>query len=47
MIYTINFDLFIDDDNIYSENDLRDFLRERISGSAIGVKHVKLIDIND
>lgn len=47
MIYTISFDLFIDSDEIFSDDQIKDFLRERLGGSAVSFIDVNRIEVND
>ena len=44
MHYTIIFDLYIDDDKILSEEEIKDVVGELINE---GVNNIRLIDVND
>lgn len=47
MTYTVSFDLFVDGDEVLSETEIKEFLKEELDSSAIGVNNIKLIEIND
>lgn len=47
MTYTIKFDLFVDDDNILSDNEIAEFLKDRIDTPTIDVDNVQVLEVND
>lgn len=47
MIYTIKFDLGIDDENIISETELNDAVSEALRVICADVSDFKLLEVND
>lgn len=47
MVYTIQMDLYIDDDEIYSDEDIRNTIEEIMSVASVSVDHIKIIEVND
>lgn len=47
MIYTVMFDLEIEDDEIYSEEQVREYIKAGLNDSITTVKNVKLMEVND
>lgn len=47
MTYTIKLDLFIDEEGVSDDEAIKDFIKECIDSSAIGVSNIQVLDIND
>ena len=47
MIYTIKFNLDIDDDNIATDDEIKSIMEQVFESINAGVSDVKVIDIND
>ena len=47
MVYTVQMDLYIDDDEIYSDEDISNIIEESMSVVSASVDHIKVIEIND
>lgn len=47
MTYTIKFDLNIDTDDVLSDEEVYDYLRERLESPTIDVKDVQVLEVND
>lgn len=47
MTYTIKFDLFLDDDNIYSDEEMARILEDILSSVSINVNNVRILEVND
>ena len=47
MVYTVQMDLYIDDDEIYSDEDISNIIEESMSVASASVDHIKVIEIND
>lgn len=47
MIYTVQLDLFINSDEIYSEEEIKECIEHQLNLTAIETKNIKLIEIND
>lgn len=46
MVYTVQIDLYIDDDEIYSDEDISNIIEECMC-VASSVDHIKVIEVND
>ena len=47
MVYTVQMDLYIDDDEIYSDEDISNIIEESMSVISTSVDHIRVIEIND
>ena len=47
MVYTVQMDLYIDDDEIYSDEDISNIIEESMSVASASVDHIKIIEVND
>ena len=47
MVYTIQLDLVIDDDEIYSDETIKDIIEEGMNCISATARDIKVIDIND
>ena len=47
MVYTVQMDLYIDDDEIYSDEDISNIIEESMSVASASVDHIKVIEVND
>ena len=47
MVYTIQMDLYIDDDEIYSDEVIKEVIEESMSVSSASVDHIRVIEVND
>lgn len=47
MNYIISFELYVDSDEILSEEQIKKFLKDSMDNPAISVSNVKLIEVND
>ena len=47
MVYTVQMDLYIDDDEIYSDKDISNIIEESMSVASASVDHIKVIEVND
>lgn len=47
MVYTIQMDLYIDDDEIYSDEDISNVIEESISVTSASVDNIRVIEVND
>lgn len=47
MIYTIKFDMCIDDDEIIDDETIKDFLKDHMGSASIDVYDIEILDIND
>ena len=47
MVYTVQMDLYIDDDEIYSDEDISNIIEECMSVASASVDHIRVIDVND
>ena len=47
MVYTVQMDLYIDDDEIYSDEDISNIIEESMSVASVSVDHIKVIAVND
>ena len=45
MTYTIKMDIFIDDDNIIEDEDLKEAIKEMMN--MVAISNFKVLDIND
>ena len=45
MVYTVQMDLYIDDDEIYSDEDIRNIIEESMSVASASVDHIKVIEV--
>ena len=46
-VYTVQMDLYIDDDEIYSDEDISNIIEESMSVASVSVDHIKVIEVND
>ena len=46
MVYTVQMDLYIDDDEIYSDEDISNIIEESMSVASVSVDHIKVIEVN-
>jgi hypothetical protein len=47
MTYTVKFDLYIDEEDISDDSDIKDFITECMDSSAISVSNIQVLDVND
>ena len=47
MVYTVQMDLYIDDDEIYSDEDISNIIEENMSVASASVDHIRVIEVND
>ena len=47
MVYTVQMDLYIDDDEIYSDEDISNIIEESMSVASASVDHIRVIEVND
>ena len=47
MVYTVQMDLYIDDDEIYSGEELSNIIEECMSVASASVDHIRVIEVND
>ena len=47
MVDTVQMDLYIDDDEMYSEEDISNIIEESMSVVSASVNHIKVIEVND
>lgn len=47
MTYTVKFDLFIDEEDITDDKDIKDFVKESMDSSAVSVSNIQVLDVND
>ena len=47
MVYTVQMDLYIDDDKIYSDEVIKEIIEEGMSVVSASVDHIRVIDVND
>ena len=47
MVYTIQMDLYIDDDEIYSDDEIKEAIEEGMSVTSATVDHIKVVEVND
>ena len=47
MIYTINFDLDIDSDEIYEDGAIAIAIKNALDSASIIAKNIKILDVND
>ena len=47
MVYTVQMDLYIDDDEIYSDEDISNIIEEGMSVASASVDHIRVIEVND
>ena len=47
MVYTVQMDLYIDDDEIYPDEDIRNIIEESMSVASANVDHIRVIEVND
>jgi hypothetical protein len=47
MTYTVKFDLFIDEEGISDDSDIKDYIKECMDSSAVGVSNIQILDVND
>lgn len=47
MVYTVQMDLYIDDDEIYPDEDIKNFIKESMNAVSASVDDIKVIEIND
>lgn len=47
MVYTIQMDLYIDDDEIYLDDEIKEAIEEGMSVISATVDHIKVVEIND
>lgn len=47
MVYTVQMDLYIDDDEIYSDEDISNIIEESMSIASASVDHIRVIEVND
>ena len=47
MVYTVEFDLDIDDENIANEEELKDVVEEVFKSINSSISNFKLIEVND
>jgi hypothetical protein len=47
MTYTVKLDLYIDEEDISSDEEVKDFIKESMSSSAIDVSNISILEVND
>jgi hypothetical protein len=47
MIYTVQLDFFIDDDNIMSEKEVQDVIEEIFNHTSMWASNIRVVEIND
>lgn len=47
MVYTVQMDLYIDDDEIYSDEDIKEVIEECMGVTSASVDHIRVIEVND
>ena len=47
MVYTVQMDLYVDDDEIYSDEVIKEVIEEGMSVSSASVDHIRVIEVND
>ena len=47
MVYTVQMDLYIDDDEIYSDEELSNIIEECMNVASASVDHIRVIEVND
>ena len=47
MVYTVQMDLYIDDDEIYSDEVIKEVIEEGMSVASTSVDHIRVIEVND
>ena len=47
MVYTVQMDLYIDDDEIYPDEDIKNFIKESMNAVSASVDDIKVIEVND
>ena len=47
MVYTVQMDLYIDDDEIYSDEVIKEVIEEGMSVASANVDHIRVIEVND
>lgn len=47
MTYTVKFDLYVDEEGITDNSDIKDFVKECMDSSAVGVSNIQVLDVND
>ena len=47
MVYTVQMDLYIDDDEIYPDEDISNIIEGCKSVASASVDHIKVVEVND
>lgn len=47
MVYTVQMDLYIDDDELYPDEDIKNFIKENMNVVSASVDDIKVIEVND
>ena len=47
MVYTVQMDLYIDDDEVYPDEDISNIIEEYMCVASASVDHIKVIEVND
>ena len=47
MVYTVQIDLYIDDDEIYSDENISNIIEKNMSIVSTSVDHIRVIEVND
>ena len=47
MVYTVQMDLYIHDDELYPDEDIKNFIKENMNAVSASVDHIKVIEVND
>lgn len=47
MVYIVQMDLYIDDDEIYSDEAIKEVIEEGMSVTSASVDHIRVIEVND
>jgi len=47
MTYLVQFDLFVDSDEIIEDSEMEDFIKEQLNSASINVKNCRIISVDD
>lgn len=47
MVYTVQMDLYIDDDEIYSDEEMKEVVEEGMESVSATAKNIRVVDISD
>ena len=47
MVYTVQMDLYIHDDELYPDEDIKNFIKENMNAVSASVDDIKVIEVND